>query len=41
MFMQNGSQFIYSSPNGVNKIMKNGSNQEIIRTSDGLYMRNG
>ena len=41
MFMQNGSQFIYSSPNGVNKIMKNGSNQEIISTSDGLYMRNG
>ena len=41
MFMQNNSQFIYSSPNGANTIMKNGPNQEIITTAEGVYMRNG
>ena len=39
--MQNNSQFIYSSPNGANTIMKNGPNQEIITTAEGVYMRNG
>ena len=39
--MKNNSQFIYSSPNGANTIMKNGPNQEIITTAEGVYMRNG
>ena len=41
MLIQNGSQMIYSNPNSSHMIMQNGPNQQIIKSPNGIYLKNG
>lgn len=41
MLIQNGSQMIYSNPNSSHMIMQNGPNQQMIKSPNGIYLKNG